>query len=380
MNRSKSITEVNVFTNGDSNNIATWSNIPYFLCNSLVEKGIKVNRINLDQKFLFLKIFKKVTFKSLVAYHKNTSYEYFRSIFHFLNVRLRIKEAIKKYPEAEINIFLTFSFSAVGLSQKPCIQICDWPYSYHFNYFEKRKPDLFEKCSINRENRMIEGSDIVIPLFPSVADFMLSYYTNKNIFYLGNVINSDRTAGPEIIRSKSDSNTLLFIGSSKYLEGAICLIDAYKQLITEFPNLTLHIIGMTRNDFNDVPDKVQFYGYLNKTIPSESAVYYSLIERATIFINTTPTWGGFSSTIEAMSYYTPVVVNSYPDFVKTFGNKIAFGSYCDNYPVEIESKIKDILNHENYNNLCVEANKSVQSFTWDNFIDNVLKKIDLVND
>ena len=122
------IKEVNVFTNGDSKNIATWSNIPYFLCETLLSEGIKVNRIDLSPNKILHKYFNKTILRLIILLNKNSTYEYFRSIYHFIDIKLRIKREVNKYPNSEINIFLTFTFSSFGLKQKPAIQICDWTY------------------------------------------------------------------------------------------------------------------------------------------------------------------------------------------------------------------------------------------------------------
>jgi hypothetical protein len=94
------------------------------------------------------------------------------SFTHFTNVRYRIKKAINQYPNSDANIFLTFSFSSAGLTMKPSIQFCDWTYDHYFKFLLDRKPGFLEKQCIKREDSQIEGSDLVFPLFPSVAEYM----------------------------------------------------------------------------------------------------------------------------------------------------------------------------------------------------------------
>jgi hypothetical protein len=182
--------EVTVYTNGDSSKLSTWSNVPFLFTETLMQKGINVNRVDLSPSPVLNKFWNKTFGRVLRRVYKNTDYDYFRSLVHFLDVRRRIKRAINQYANSEANIFLTFSFSSVGLAQKPSIQFCDWTYDYYFKRFISRKPDMLEKWCINREDSQIEGTDLVLPLYPVVAEYMKSRYKNKNIIYLGNVINS----------------------------------------------------------------------------------------------------------------------------------------------------------------------------------------------
>ena len=108
---------------------------------------------------------------------------------------------------------------------------------------------------------------------------------------------------------------------------------------------------MNKDDFAIPSKDIYCYGYLDKGKDEDRKTYYDLFRRAKIFINTTPKWGAFSATIEAMYFYTPVIVAPYNEFVKTFGGDIQFGAYCDqNLPDEIEKNIRSILNNSSYSN------------------------------
>jgi hypothetical protein len=182
--------EVTVFTNGDSKKISTWSNVPYFFTETLISKGIKVNRIDISPHCFLKKVYNIILRGLLKVINRNSTYEYSRSFIHYFDVRRRIKKALTQCKNSDANIFLTFSFSSAGLTNKPIVLFCDWTYDHYFKYFLNRKPDLLELSSIKREDKQIESSDLIFVLFPCVAEYMKSYYKNKNIFYLGNVINS----------------------------------------------------------------------------------------------------------------------------------------------------------------------------------------------
>jgi hypothetical protein len=50
--------EINVFTYGNASKLSTWSNVPYFFTETLEEKGIKVNRINIQPNKIFKTIYR----------------------------------------------------------------------------------------------------------------------------------------------------------------------------------------------------------------------------------------------------------------------------------------------------------------------------------
>ena len=371
------IKEVTVFTNGNSRTLSTWSNVPFFLTETLISKGIKVNRVDLTPSLLLDRLYGLTWERTIRVISRDTTYTYFRSLIHFLDARLRIKEALNKFDNSEMNIFLTFSFSSVGMTKRPTVLICDWPYEHYINYRQNRKPDLVEKRSIKRENNQIEGADLIFPLFPDVTKYMKTRYKNKNIFYLGNVINS--LYGPndsEILEKKSNSNSLLFIGGRKYIQGAQCLVDAFHVLKKDYPHLSLNIIGMNDSDVFGVPkDGINCYGYLDKGKDVDRQLYYSLLQDAKIFVNTTPKWGAFSATLEAMYFYIPVIVTPFKEFGETFGMKIGFGCYCENNSADLCAKIKKILDYPSYGTLCINAHESVKDFTWSAYIDKMLTKV-----
>ncbi len=372
------IKEITVFTNGDSSLLSTWSNVPYFFTETLIEKGIKVNRVDIGESSKYLVgIFKRLISPMVLFFCKKTTYNYFRSFIHYIEVRRVISKSVKKYADSDAFISLTFSFSAVGLTKKPVVIFSDWTYDYFFEYFHNRLPDFFEKTSINRENRQIKKASLVLPLFPSVEKKMKIRYPGANIHYLGNVLNAAKEPSPDVIKIKEKSQNILFIGrKSGYFEGAKQLLILGEELKLKFPDLSIQIIGMENSDFDYLPDFVQCYGYLDKQNPEQNSLYYKLLEEARLVINTTPQWGAFSSMIESMYFYNPVITTPYKEFIETFGSDITFGYYSDGQQLEdIVVKIELIFKESDYKTMCMSAHSAVENFTWSNYIDKVLQLI-----
>jgi glycosyltransferase involved in cell wall biosynthesis len=377
----KKIKEITLFTVGDANKLSTWSNVPYFFYKSLMAKDIRVNLVDINFDKELEKKWDKWKGRILNKLYTRSTYNYFRSNANFIDVQNRIKKAIALYPNSDANIFLTFSFSSAGMSKKPTVLFSDWTYEHHFKQHLKREPNFFEKQCIARENAQIEKADLLLPLFPKVAEYMLNRYKNKKIKYLGNVINSVYNVSEEgAINAKENSFDLLFVGSEVYKAGATALISAFVNLKKAFPQLKLHIVGMNKVDFENLPNDVFCYGYLDKGNDDQREIYYNLFKKAKVFINTTPNWGGFSATIEAMYFYIPLVVSPYEEFVKTFGKQINFGNYCqENSPEQIEKNIKSILNNSGYNTLGINAHNAVKDYTWNVYIDKVIDEVEKVS-
>lgn len=371
------IREITVFTNGESSEISTWSNVPFFFTETLIKKGIKVNRINIYPEYKSELYFNKYAVKILNRFYKNNTYNYFRSLLHFYRTRKLIKRGIEKYPNSDIFLFLTFSFSATGLTNNKIVQFGDWTYDYYFKYFNKRKPNWFENNSIKRENTQIEGSDLCIALFPAIAEHLNKQFSTP-IIYLGNVINAVyKPDKEEIIELKKNSNSILFVGSMKYIEGARALIDAFKTIFKKNPKYCLHFIGFKNEDFDIIPENVFCHGYLNKAVKEEEKLYYDLVKNAKVFVNTTPKWGSFSSSLEAMYFYTPIIVTPYQEFIQTFGWQFQGGFFCEDNTL-LAKKITTLFENENYLETCINAHNSVKDFTWDSYIDKFLFEVEKI--
>ena len=91
-------------------------------------------------------------------------------------------------------------------------------------------------------------------------------------------------------------------------------------------------------------------------------------------VNPSETWAAYSSSIEAMRYFTPVIIKPYEAFVKDFGTENDFGYYLENTEIEtIVNAIEKVMFSENYLELCKNANARVKDYTWDNYIEKIVE-------
>lgn len=373
----ESVKEITVFCEqGDSAKLSTWSNVPYFLTKALLDCGIKVNRVDLSPK---ANILHKIVYKLWNAFVKGVlrgrwCATYRRSRLYFFLSELKIKRSVRRYPDADILLFTSFSYPVRKISAKPVVIFCDWTLEYDCRFFQGLAPESLpasEKAFIRRQDKCMETADFVVSLFPGVAEYLKSRYANPNIFYLGNVVNALYEPAKELIREKERRCDILFIGKKHYRKGAEELIDAFRTVREKRPEARLHIVGMPRGMFGALPEGVECYGYLAKESPSQCEKYYELLSKCRLFINTTPKWGAFSASVEAMYYFTPVILTPYSEFVKTFGDEISFGMYHTDR-ANLAGEIETMLSDEGFSRKAVSAHEAVASMTWDNFVKRLL--------
>jgi len=369
---------ITVLSQGDSRSSKTWSNIPYYLVNTLTEMGYKVNTVNIKgnriASFFYDKIFCRVLRHS---FFKDTSYCYDRTASFQRTIDRQMMDVVSKYPDTDLFISTSFSFNPAEYAAVPSVMLCDWTYEYLISHFKGRGPDFFEKKGIDFQDKVINRAEMVFSLFPDVADYMKAKYPDTSIYYLGNVINAlPFETNTKAISLRRKSPHVVFIGLPKYIEGLRSLCQAIDSLRKEGFNIELDVIGMNEKDVDlECSKGINFHGYLEKSNKEQANIYTSLLENAFIFVNTTPQWAGFSSALEAMYYALPILTSKYNSFTETFGNEIDFGAYCiNNSSVDIAKYILNVLNmsDEEYNELCSNSRKQAEPFTWSAYVQKLL--------
>lgn len=395
--------ELLFFTNGDSRNANVWSNVPYCFSHALEKKGIIVRRIDVSMnptyvRFydLFLRrFFDCITFRIIRFPYLRTT-----RVFKYFAER-KIRKAVQQYPQADLCLFMGYGFYNKW-NQIPSLLFSDW--TTEMDIQKSRKPNFLNQRIIRQEEEAITHAEYVVSLFPVCCEEMKKKYPKANIHFLGgNVINdlsglrlkrkdqcvmskderlkysSNEIIVEDLIEKKSKSKKLLFIGrKTTYLEAAKKLIEAYKLLKEEeaYKDYELDIVGCAESDFSSLPEGVTCYGFLNKSEEKDRKTYYDLLLNAKVLVNANPKWGAFSSMVEAMYYYTPVIVSPYQDFVKNFGEKIDFGVYNQDFTAEsLSNDIKSVINSDNYTEMCNFAHENVKAYTWENFVEKIIELI-----
>lgn len=380
----KKIKEVMFFSIGDSSDASTWSNVPYLFTKHLEKKGILVRRINLKSPSLFNqlteKIWNRLIYKILNLFFKRIHYYYSRCFLSTRSSYSIIKKSLKKYPQVDFCIFIGYDYIN-KFNNIPSLLFGDWTLEVLIKERENRNPFYIEKKLIEMENDNINSAAIVVSLFAQCKESMKRANPKANIIAFDkNVINNlydGAIQAKEILEKKEQSKCILFVGRGNYLKGAQLLVETFHELYQEDNSLQLHIIGLTKKQFEGLPnDNVYFHGFLRKDVKEERDLYYELLINAKVVVNPTPIWGGYSSIIESMFFYTPVILSPFKEFVSEFGSEISFGIY--NHHFEKETLLRNIekimyMPHSDYQQMSISAHKSVESYTWDNYVDNIIR-------
>lgn len=385
--RIKTMKEIIAFSNGDSKEYTTFSNVPYFFLKTLEKKGVVVHRVNIqieDYNTILKKIIKVINFcirrfgrikdNSITVQNtieRTRIYNYF--------VKKIMKKSVKKWPNAKLAICFDFSHSVSNFSDCKTLMFCDWTIEYEIVHHQNRIPTYGEKKAIKYQKNNMISADYIVTLFPNVYSELIREFDVNKVFYLGNVINSEDYGMKSFCENHYNSKRILFIGRKAYKEGAISLIKAIQMYNKSSLNkLELDIIGMTEMEVGYNNEFTTYYGYLNKQNLEDRELYYSLIQNAKCICNTTENWIAASSIIEAMYWQLPVIINPTEDIYKTFGKNIEFGYYCcSNKVQDIYENICKLENssRDEYYNMTQKAYEAVKDFTWDTYIDKILELI-----
>lgn len=371
--------EVTVFTYGDSKSLATWSNVPYFLTESLERRGLRVNRVNMRPPRLIERFWDRVIWRLIRIFLPHSTYIFNRTPFYRLIAARRMKKAVREFPQTDLFIAISFSFHPKKYTSKPVLMFMDWSYAYFLDHFQHHQPDFLEKQELRNQINLQKTADAMLVLFPDACNYIKKQGYAKNVFYLGNVVNSEPYEPTnDAIQKKYADNNIVFIGTAKYLPGLKALLKALLSLNPDDYG-KLSIIGMKREEVPAelLSPKTEVLGYLNKSDEAQRDVYYRTVNEAKLFVNTTPEWAAFSATLDVMYHQTPVITSKYRSFVQTFGEQLNFGCYSPNDSSVLAEKIRKVLalQYSDYQELAKNAAAAVEPFSWDQYTSNLFAKL-----
>ena len=369
------IKEIICFSYGDSNDISTWSNVPYLFTKTMESKGIIVHRVNINvyANWWVGQIWNRILKPIINHIWPDNMYWYQRTPIAVYQANKIIRKAVSKYSKSDYAIFMTYDFYN-KFNNIPSILYCDVTFEMEKIGRRKQKPMFLEKALIRAQHEAITHSQLVVPLFKKPAEELRSMgYTNIHCcdHYVINKI-YDAPLNPQvIIARKKQSNMILFIGNKKtYFRGALMLVEAFRKLKSTNLDLELHIVAMVADDFDNLPDGVFCHGYLHKDIEEECKLYYDLLLEARIICNPTPKWAGISSIMEAMYFYTPFIIAPFDDFKEYIGETLDCGYFNEEFESStLANNIQRMLNAKDYEQMALNGHEHVKDYTWDNFID-----------
>src|SRR5262245_1449445 len=207
---------VNVFTIGESRDVNTWSNLPFYLCAAL-ERQVNVRRINLlpdrSRARDILRWMSRLWALS-TASHVDT----FRTLLDYRLIERRIAQVSPSFAPTDLNLFLTFSFSSYRTSQTPVVHYCDRTYEHYLEEHGKQ-PTPSDRYFIEQEKENLRNASFVFATNQLCRDFIRERYGIARVVLLWAGINDQSTSFSDpavLIREKLHSKEVVFIARDAY--------------------------------------------------------------------------------------------------------------------------------------------------------------------
>ncbi len=310
---------INLFTNGDCTNINTWSGLPYYFYRSLRNHGMDVTPLNLapePRTKVVLRRALNARARVIRLVRPDYRYEMLRTRLHHAVVNRKLWFMTRRHRDADLNVFLTFTFSSRKFVSVPVVHFCDRTYEHHLEDIG-RLPTRNDRAFIEIDRQNIENADLVLTTGQACLDFITSRYRPRRAFCLrtGNSTDADVPDPERLLDEKEQSKNILFIGRGAQSRGADILIQSFKLFNQRRHDaFTLNIVGVNPNELPAplrAPDpNIRFHGYLDRSIPADLAIYNGLIASAKMFVMPRRS-GPFPGVIrEALLHCTPAIVSS----------------------------------------------------------------------
>ena len=387
--------KINLFTNGDCRDPNTWSSLPYYFYKGLVAHKVQVNPIDLipsDYSAYTL-------FCYLRSIRARAEYALLRTKWHYPILRTRskhfltnqkIQAVMQRYDDVDLNVFLTFSFSSYRYSDVPVVHYCDRTYEHHLEEIGQ-SPTRRDRTFIEIDRRNVENADLVLTTNQLCCDFIHSRYKCRRVSYLGGGTNTEicNLDAHNLIAQKEDSKDILFIGRGVHRRGVDILIGAFSIFNARHEGqFTLHVVGVRPEqlplELQTNREKVRFYPYLDRTVPTERDTYDNLMRSARLFV--CPMRPGPMPNViqEAQFYCTPVIMSNVSNASESVKDGHS-GFLVDSLEPEDVARYMDLLIEDKtqWRRLAYEAHASVKDRTWwktaQNFLE-ILVASDLVKE
>jgi glycosyltransferase involved in cell wall biosynthesis len=374
--------KINLFCWGDSNDINTWSNVPYFFARALISRKVEVRRLSLIPEEGLVK--RGLNFLNR---NRNRAASLFglasRPIFRLPAfqrlVNLHLAKTCRKFQDADLNLFLTFSSSSYRYSDVPVALYCDRTYEHHLEE-QGIRPGHADRCLIRMERRNLQNARYVFSLNRACLEFIHDRYGVQSPVLLKAGINLSGDEFPDpsaLIARKQAARNILFVGRGYYQRGVDILLKAFLRFNAGFSDpFTLHLVGVTDNELPEPQADVICHGYLRKDDPAQYRKYIDLLASARLFVF--PMRSGPIAGVlrEALWMCTPVIltnVTNASDRVQDGKNGI-LAARAD--PEEIAHCMSVLVADSGvWGRMAAYARESVRDETWEATVDRFLQVI-----
>lgn len=173
------------------------------------------------------------------------------------------------------------------------------------------KPSFINKAGIKAATRMLLSGEVTVVPVQSYAEFIQTHHGKNNVKFIPH-----GTAAYEDPKLQHSEKRILMFGHMGPSKGLTIVVEAFKKITQEYPNITLMVAGNSHPNYphyldnvkETAPANVKFLGY----IPEEELA--SIFESADVvvlpYLTATGTSGVFHM---ACGYGKPVVASDLPE-------------------------------------------------------------------
>jgi glycosyltransferase involved in cell wall biosynthesis len=304
----------------------------------------------------------------------------FRTKVNYRLTNRQITAAAGQHGDADLNLFLTFSFSSYTHSTIPVVHYCDRTYEHHLED-RGRIPTRRDRAFIQIERDIIENARLVLTTSEVCLDFIRTRYTAQRVVYLraGLNVEAGEMDPDRLIAQKEVTRDILFIGRGAHKRGVDILITAFTMFNQRHGGqFALHIVGIRpqelAQDLRTPRPDIHFHGYLDRNIARERDLYNQLLRSARLFVFPMRPGPVAGVLREAQLNCTPVVISSVPGTAERVTHDVN-GVRVERLEPEDFARHMDALVNDRprWRRLAYGAHAFVKDWTWSktaaNFLD-----------
>lgn len=359
---------------GNANDVNTWSNVPYFIVQGLKENGHNVLTVDMRIKYVAV-LYNLVVTKPLLYLFRKSLYSYDRSLLKNILYNWKLKSIAKNTQGTDLYLSMVDG-NLYKYTNKKYIYLVDWTFEYEVIQDYKKNIDFLERGFITRQEKMMMNASINIIMRESCKEFVLNKYRKMTIYGpKTNVINS--LLIEPIKFSFKDTNNVVFLGAPRYLKGATQLLKISEKILSIDSSINIYFIGITLVDVGlqlSYNDRIHFCGYLDKGLEQEKNLYYKIICGAKVCVNTNEGFVSIASLMEASYLGKPVIVSRHHQTLSMYGENSNCVFYCDGTNEDLYELILYLYqqNMEEYGVLCERCREQFKNSTWSEFLKGIL--------
>lgn len=253
----------------------------------------------------------------------------------------------------KVSLLINFCNTAPIVFKKNLIVIHDMAVKENKNWFDWKFATIYKILfyfNLKRALKIITVSNFskkeILKFYPKVEQSKI------DVIYLASFVDSD-----EVENQKDDY--FIAVNSLNSRKNIKVILEAFKLL--DLNQFKLKIIGGSfENVFNnDVLEYSTNVTFLNEV---SDADLKNELSKAKALINGSFYEGFGLTALEAMSVGTPCILSDIPVYKELYSETALF--FDPKNPIQLAQKIKDLMDSENYNDLCKRSFERSQKFSW----------------